>query len=109
MVKSLIIVGIGGFIGSAGRFLISRYFQIHYSSIFPWGTFVVNIFGCFLIGIIFGISEKGDFLSPSIAGISNNGVHYPGDVIVAVGIGIFIGWVVSKLYRFVEQKLLRFV
>jgi len=38
-----------------------------------------------------------------------NGVHYPGDVIVAAGIGIFIGWAVSKLYRFVEQKPLRFV
>ena len=66
MVKSLMIVGLGGFIGTAGRFLISRYFQIHYTSVFPWGTFVVNIIGCFLIGIIFGISEKGDFFSPDV-------------------------------------------
>ena len=38
-----------------------------------------------------------------------NGVHYPGDVIVAAGIGVFIGWAVAKIYSFVEQKMLRFV
>ena len=33
-----------------------------------------------------------------------NGVHYPGDVIVAACIGALIGWIISKLYRFIEQK-----
>ena len=37
-----------------------------------------------------------------------NGVHYPGDVIVAAGIGTFIGWAVSKLYHLIEQKRLLF-
>jgi CrcB protein len=66
MVKSLMVVGFGGFIGTAGRFLISRYFQVNITSVFPWSTFIVNIIGCLLIGIIYGISEKGDFLSPEI-------------------------------------------
>jgi len=66
MVKSLMIVGFGGFIGTIGRFLISRYFQDNFTSVFPWGTFIVNIAGCFLIGVIYGISEKGDFLSPDV-------------------------------------------
>jgi len=60
------IVGFGGFIGTTGRFLISRYFQDNFTSVFPWGTFIVNIVGCFLIGVIYGISEKGDFLSPDV-------------------------------------------
>lgn len=64
MVKTLMIVGIGGFIGTVARFLISRYFQVNVSSMFPWATFIVNIVGCLLIGVIYGISEKGDFLSP---------------------------------------------
>jgi len=64
MVKSLMIVGFGGFIGTVARFLISRYFQVNVSSVFPWGTFIVNIVGRLLIGVIYGISEKGDFLSP---------------------------------------------
>lgn len=60
------IVGLGGFIGTVARFLISRYFQVNVTSVFPWSTFVVNIVGCLLIGIIYGISEKGDLFSPEV-------------------------------------------
>lgn len=63
MIKSLLIAGLGGFIGTISRFLISRYVQITYVSSFPWGTFLVNIAGSFLIGILFGITEKGGFMS----------------------------------------------
>ena len=66
MVKSIIIVGFGGFIGSVARFLVSRYFQENVASVFPWSTLIVNIIGSLIIGIIYGISEKGDFLSPEI-------------------------------------------
>ncbi|HLN75243.1 MAG: fluoride efflux transporter CrcB [Methylococcaceae bacterium] len=66
MIKSLFIAGIGGFIGTVARFVIARYFQFHYTSVFPWSTFVVNVVGCLLIGLIYGISEKGDFLSSDI-------------------------------------------
>jgi len=66
MLKSIFIVGFGGFIGTVGRFLISRYFQVNYTSVFPWGTFLVNILGCLLIGIIYGFSEKGDIFSPEV-------------------------------------------
>ena len=60
------IVGLGGFIGTVARFLISRYFQINFTTVFPWSTFVVNIVGCLLIGTIYGISEKSEVLSPEI-------------------------------------------
>lgn len=66
MVKSLFIAGIGGFIGTVARFVIARYFQLNYTSVFPWSTFIVNVVGCFLIGIIYGISERGDFLSSDV-------------------------------------------
>jgi len=66
MVKSILVVGFGGFIGTVARFLISRYFQLNFTSVSPWGTFIINIVGCFLIGVIYGISEKGDFLSPEV-------------------------------------------
>lgn len=64
MVKSVLIAGLGGFIGTAFRFLVSRYIQITYLSVFPWGTFLVNILWSLLIGLFFGISEKGNFMSP---------------------------------------------
>ena len=63
MVRSLFIIGIGGFITEAARFLISRYFRLNFTSVFTWGTFFVNIFGCLLIGIIYGFSERGDIVS----------------------------------------------
>lgn len=64
MVKSILIAGVGGFIGTVLRFLVSRYFQLSFASVFPWSTFIVNVLGCFLIGIVYGLSEKGDLLSP---------------------------------------------
>lgn len=64
MIKSILLVGFGGFIGSVGRFLVSRYFQENVASVFPWSTFTVNIVGSLLVGFIYGLSEKGDFLSP---------------------------------------------
>ncbi len=63
MVKSLFIAGLGGFIGTVFRFLISRYIQESYISVFPWSTFLINVFGSFLIGIFYGLSEKGNFMS----------------------------------------------
>jgi len=66
MLKSLAIVGVGGFIGTVARYLIFRYFQSHVPSVFPWSTLLVNVAGCLLIGIIYGISEKGEVLSADV-------------------------------------------
>ena len=64
MLKSLLIAGLGGFIGTALRFAVGRYIQVYHDTVFPWGTFAVNILGSLVIGILFGLSEKGDFISP---------------------------------------------
>lgn len=66
MLKSLLIAGTGGFIGTILRFLVSRYFQENTFSLFPWGTFAVNIAGSLMIGIFYGMSERGNLLSPEI-------------------------------------------
>ncbi len=51
--KNLFFIFIGGGIGSICRFLLSNYTQKLYNvSGFPLGTFIVNILGCFLIGIL---------------------------------------------------------
>ncbi len=64
MIKTLLLVGTGGFIGSISRFLASRYMQTNFPSAFPFGTFFVNITGCFLIGLIYGLSERSALFSP---------------------------------------------
>ncbi|MGE0079531.1 MAG: fluoride efflux transporter CrcB [Bacteroidales bacterium] len=64
MLRSILIVGLGGFIGSTLRFLVTRWFQLQIASQFPWGTFAVNIIGSFIIGLAFGLSERGNLLTP---------------------------------------------
>ncbi len=64
MIKIILIAGAGGFFGTVARFLASRYFQNLFLSAFPFGTFIVNITGCLLIGIFYGLSEKGNILTP---------------------------------------------
>jgi CrcB protein len=63
MLRTILLVGAGGFLGSISRFLASRLIQSNISSVFPLGTFAVNIAGCFLIGLIYGISERSELFS----------------------------------------------
>ncbi|MBK7099443.1 MAG: fluoride efflux transporter CrcB [Sphingobacteriales bacterium] len=64
MVKVLLAIGTGSFLGGISRFLLSRFVQNQVISSFPYGTFVVNIIGCFIIGILYGLFEKDQLLSP---------------------------------------------
>ncbi len=51
-------VGVGGFIGAVGRYYLSTFVNRSIDSLFPYGTFVVNIIGCFLIGCLLYLSEN---------------------------------------------------
>lgn len=64
MIKTLLLIGTGGFIGSISRFLASRFVQNVIPSSFPLGTFFVNITGCFLIGLIYGFSDRNSLFNP---------------------------------------------
>ena len=56
--KPLLIIGIGGALGSICRYLVQVYVGKYTTLGFPFGTLVVNLTGCFLIGILFGLSNK---------------------------------------------------
>jgi CrcB protein len=61
----VMIVGAGGFIGSALRFMVSGWAQrLAVASVFPYGTLVVNVLGCLLIGILGGLAEYRQVLEP---------------------------------------------
>lgn len=64
MIRILLLVGLGGFLGSVSRYLVSNCFTKTVSSSFPWGTFSVNIIGCLLIGLFYGLSERYDWFTP---------------------------------------------
>lgn len=59
--KIILLIGIGSFIGGISRYLFSLFIQNKFLSTFPFGTLGVNIAACFLIGIVFGLSERGNF------------------------------------------------
>jgi CrcB protein len=58
MIKNILLVGLGGGAGSIARYLCQRWFAVNYPHHFPWGTFTVNITGCLLIGIFWGLAFK---------------------------------------------------
>ena len=62
---SVLIVGLGGFIGSALRYLVGGWAQgLSKSLDFPYGTLTVNLIGCFVIGFLGELAEaRGIFTS----------------------------------------------
>lgn len=58
MIKNILLVGLGGAAGSIARYLSQKWFSDHYPASFPWGTFTVNVVGCFLIGLFWGLAFK---------------------------------------------------
>ena len=51
-------VGLGGAIGSMARFAVSQAFAPASPDRWPTGTWLVNLLGCLLIGILWGLNEK---------------------------------------------------
>lgn len=58
MMNNILLVGLGGGLGSIARYLCQRWFTIQFNHSFPWGTFAVNAAGCLLIGIFWGLAFK---------------------------------------------------
>ena len=64
---NILLIGLGGFIGSILRYLASGYVQQSTKSAdFPYGTLAVNVIGCFVIGFLAQLAEgRGLFTSES--------------------------------------------
>ncbi|MCP3962875.1 MAG: fluoride efflux transporter CrcB [bacterium] len=62
----VLLVGLGGFVGSSARFVLSG--LVHRAlplSVFPIGTFAVNVLGCLVIGFLGGLMELRQVLGPA--------------------------------------------
>lgn len=57
MLKYLV-VGVGGFLGAIARYIVATYIGSRYGVRFPYGTFVINISGSFLIGFIVALLAR---------------------------------------------------
>ncbi|HTR31721.1 MAG TPA: fluoride efflux transporter CrcB [Puia sp.] len=62
--KVALLIALGGALGSLSRYGAQTYVYKLYPFVFPLGTFLVNVTGCFLIGLFYGLSEKGNLLPP---------------------------------------------
>jgi fluoride exporter len=63
MIRTALLIGSGGFIGSVARYYISRLnLSIHFLSV-PLGTLLVNVAGSLIIGFLMGLSEKSSIVS----------------------------------------------
>lgn len=57
IVKNIVLVGAGSFIGGAARYLVSLMMK-SVGKGFPWATLIVNLAGCFLIGLLWGVFSR---------------------------------------------------
>ena len=65
--KQILIVALGGALGSVLRYKLGG-FALHHTSAwdFPVSTFSVNVIGCFVIGLLAALVEHHDLFSPSV-------------------------------------------
>lgn len=64
-------IAVGSALGGVGRFGLSGLIAHHFGETFPWGTLVVNILGCFIIGFFSTLtSPDGRFL------VGSTGRHF---------------------------------
>lgn len=62
MIKNLALVFVGGGLGSSLRYLLSHY--LNRPDAIPYGTFLANVSGSLLIGLILGLALKNELFSP---------------------------------------------
>ena len=58
MIQNVFWVFVGGGAGAVARFLLSTAVQRTYGGTFPWGTLIVNLIGCYLIGTLWSLSGR---------------------------------------------------
>ena len=66
MLKNIFIVFIGGGTGSVFRYMASLMTHKYFTGIFPLATFLVNITGCLIIGILTGLYFKSTLTNPDV-------------------------------------------
>jgi CrcB protein len=66
MAQQILLVGLGGCIGSVARYLVATCVQSRSGSLFPFGTLAVNVLGCLVIGALMALAVERESLSPNL-------------------------------------------
>lgn len=70
---TLALVLVGGAVGAPLRYLADLLVQSRHDSVFPWGTFIVNVVGSFVLGVVLGAASTGA-LAPEMVALVGTGV-----------------------------------
>ena len=62
---AVLLVALGGGIGSAARYLVGGWFASRFGPAFPYGTFSINVSGSFIIGFFLALAQERLPLGPS--------------------------------------------
>lgn len=93
MYVNLLLIAIGGAIGSVARYLLSMFVLRATGTLFPLGTLVVNAIGCFAFGLIAGAAEQRVALPPQARAF--------------IFVGILGGFTTFSSYAFESVALIR--
>jgi CrcB protein len=85
------LVGFGAAVGAPLRYLVDRTVQARHDSLFPWGTFAVNVVGSFILGVLIGGTAVG---------------AVPGTVVALVGTGLCGALTTYSTFSFETIRLL---
>lgn len=88
---TLALVLVGGAIGAPLRYLVDLVVQARHDSVMPWGTFIVNVIGSFVLGVVLGAA--------SVSGL-------PPEVVVFLGTGVCGGLTTFSTFGFETVRLL---
>ena len=97
----ILLIGLGGFLGSVARYVTAKFVDDKLSPAFPYGTLTVNILGSFLLGILYIIALRK-------AGLTENGRLFLG-VGFCGGFTTFSSFTVEGLYMLQHQRWLNFI
>ena len=59
-------VGLGGFVGANARYLLSGWVASRFGATFPYGTYVINVTGSFVLGFFLAFAEDRAWVAPSL-------------------------------------------
>jgi fluoride exporter len=65
MIRGIILVFLGGGLGSTIRFMLGKWINSFYQSTFPLATLVINVAACFLLGLAIGLADHKQLISAS--------------------------------------------
>ena len=72
--RALLLVAVGGALGAVARAILSTAIHLRWPTTLPWGTIVVNLTGCLVLGVLSGVLESRPHLNDTVRSFGAVGV-----------------------------------